>query len=152
MRPAVLWYQSQMKRFKNSMYPLWLLIKRLPKWLSGKESSCQCRKCGVDPWRKKSPWRRKRHLTQVFLPGKSHGQKSLTGCSPWGCKRVRQLSDYTRTILSKTVANRIQQLIRQAVHHGQVWFIPAKKAWYSIWKSTSITHHINRMKGKNHLN
>ena len=24
----------------------------------------------------------------VFLPGKSHGQRSLVGYSPWGCKRV----------------------------------------------------------------
>ena len=27
--------------------------------------------------------------TPVFLPGKSHGQRSLAGYSPWGCKRVR---------------------------------------------------------------
>ena len=26
--------------------------------------------------------------TPVFLPGKSHGQRSLAGYSPWGCKRV----------------------------------------------------------------
>ena len=24
------------------------------------------------------------HLTPVLLPGKSHGQRSLVGCSPWG--------------------------------------------------------------------
>ena len=28
--------------------------------------------------------------TAVFLPQKSHGQRSLGGCSPWGRKRVRQ--------------------------------------------------------------
>ena len=27
--------------------------------------------------------------TPVFLPGKSHEQRSLAGYSPWGCKRVR---------------------------------------------------------------
>ena len=32
-------------------------------------------------------WRRKWQPTPVFLPGKSHGQSSLTGCSPRGCKR-----------------------------------------------------------------
>ena len=32
------------------------------------------------------PWRRKRLATPVFLPGKSHGQRSLEGYSPWGCK------------------------------------------------------------------
>ena len=29
--------------------------------------------------------RRQWHPTPVFLPGKSHGQRSLEGCSPWGC-------------------------------------------------------------------
>ena len=36
-------------------------------------------------------WRRKWHPTPVFLPGKSHGQRSLVGCSPWG----RRESDMT---------------------------------------------------------
>ena len=31
-------------------------------------------------------WRRQWHPTPVLLPGKSHGQRSLVGCSPWGCK------------------------------------------------------------------
>ena len=31
-------------------------------------------------------WRRRQwHATPVLLPGKSHGQRSLVGCSPWGC-------------------------------------------------------------------
>ena len=29
-------------------------------------------------------WRRQWHPTQVLLPGKSHGWRSLEGCSPWG--------------------------------------------------------------------
>ena len=29
-------------------------------------------------------WRRQWHPTPVLLPGKSHGWKSLVGCSPWG--------------------------------------------------------------------
>ena len=32
---------------------------------------------------------RKWHPAPVFLPGKSHGQRSLAGYSPWGHKRVR---------------------------------------------------------------
>ena len=31
---------------------------------------------------------RKWQRTQVFLPGKSHGQRSLAGYSPWGCKEL----------------------------------------------------------------
>ena len=30
-------------------------------------------------------WRRKWQPTPVFLPGESHGQRSLVGCSPWDC-------------------------------------------------------------------
>ena len=37
----------------------------------------------------KMPWRRKWEPTPVFSPGKSHGQSSLVGYSPWGHKRVR---------------------------------------------------------------
>ena len=33
-----------------------------------------------------SDWRRQWHPTPVLLPGKSHGWRSLVGCSPWGCK------------------------------------------------------------------
>ena len=31
-------------------------------------------------------WRRRWHPTPVLLPGKSHGRRSLVGCSPWGRK------------------------------------------------------------------
>ena len=34
----------------------------------------------------KIPWRRKWQPTPVFLSGKSYGQRSLVGYSPWGCK------------------------------------------------------------------
>ena len=34
------------------------------------------------------PWRRKWQPTPVFLPGESHGQRSLVGYTPWG-RRVR---------------------------------------------------------------
>ena len=54
---------------------------------SGKGPACQCRRCQVQgfyPWVMKIPWRRAWQPTPVFLPGKSHGQRSLVGCSPWG--------------------------------------------------------------------
>ena len=40
------------------------------------------------PGVRKMPWSRKQQPTPVFLPGKFHGQRSLVGYSPWGCKRV----------------------------------------------------------------
>ena len=41
-----------------------------------------------------SMWRRQWHPTPVLLPGKSHGQRSLVGCSPWG----REESDMTKRL------------------------------------------------------
>ena len=59
----------------------------LPRWLSGKKSTSQCqrlRRHGFIPWVERIPWRRKWQPTLVFLPGKSHGWRSLGGCSSWG--------------------------------------------------------------------
>ena len=41
-----------------------------------------------DPWVRKIPWRRRWQPIPIFLPGKSHGQRSLLGYSPRG-HRVR---------------------------------------------------------------
>ena len=40
----------------------------------------------VQPLGWEDPWRRKRQPAPVFLPGESHGQRSLVGYSPWGRK------------------------------------------------------------------
>ena len=61
---------------------------------SGKESTCQCRRCrglGFDPWVGVIPWRKKWQPTPVFLPGKPHGHRSLAGYRTWD----RQESDTT---------------------------------------------------------
>jgi len=60
--------------------------QELPKWLSGKEFSCQYRRHKVDPWGRKILWRIKGQPTPVFLPGEFHGQRSLVGYGPWGHK------------------------------------------------------------------
>ena len=54
---------------------------------SDSKSVClQCGRPGFYPWVGKIPRRRKWQPTPVFLPGKSHGQRSLACYSPWGCK------------------------------------------------------------------
>ena len=40
------------------------------------------------PCIRKIPWRRAWQPTPVFLPRESHGQRSLAGYSPWGCKEL----------------------------------------------------------------
>ena len=44
---------------------------------------------------KNKTWRRKWQPTPVFLPGESHGQRSLAGYIPWGHKSRKRLSDKT---------------------------------------------------------
>ena len=58
----------------------------LTKWLSGKESTCQCRRRGFNIWVGKISWRKKWLPTPV---GKSYGQRSLA--QSW----VRKESDTT---------------------------------------------------------
>ena len=48
----------------------------------------QCRRPGFDPWVGKIPWSKIWQPTPVFLPGESHGQRSLAGYNPWGCKEL----------------------------------------------------------------
>ena len=43
---------------------------------------------GFNPWVGKIPARGERQPILVFVPGKSRGQRSLVGCSPWGHKEL----------------------------------------------------------------
>ena len=82
------------------------LLTQLPKWLSGKESACQYRRCRFDLWVRKMPWRNKWQPTPVFLPEKSLGERSLLGYSPWGHKEsdktehARSTQSFTKQYLS----------------------------------------------------
>ena len=63
--------------------------KVLPGGASGKEPICQCwshKRLRFDPWVGKIPWRRAWQPTPIFLPGESHGQRSLASYSPLGRK------------------------------------------------------------------
>ena len=56
---------------------------------------------GFNSWLGTVPWRRKHQPTPVFLPGKSHGQRSLVGYCPWGCKA----SDMTEQLSTHTISS-----------------------------------------------
>ena len=79
-----------------------------PRWLSSKEHAYQCRRHRLDHWVRKSPWRGKWHPTFVFLPGKSHGQRSLTGYSPWGSKEL----DITKRLNTHTEISNVHFSVR----------------------------------------
>ena len=78
----------------------------------GKESACKARDtgdAGSITGSERAPGGEKRQPTPLLLPGKSHGQRSLAGYSPWGCKEsdlTEQLSTHeeTKKNLKLTVA------------------------------------------------
>ena len=72
------------------IYNIYLYIERdFPGGSDGKSICLHCRIPQFDPWFGKILWRRKWQPTPVFFPGKSHGQRSLVGYSPWGSQRVK---------------------------------------------------------------
>ena len=74
----------------------------------------RCKGWGFDPWVGKIPWRRKWPPTPGFLPGESHGQRSLGGYSPWGCKE----SDTTEHTLKCQRLSALTLLQREWVCSG----------------------------------
>ena len=67
----------------------------------GEASACKCGRPVFDRWVRKIPWRRKWQPTPVFLPGKSHGWRSLIGYSPRS--RVRVGHDWVTSLCAKGV-------------------------------------------------
>ena len=77
---------QRVRQSKATEHACTLMLTGFPRWLSGKESACQCgshRRCEFDPWIGKIPWRRTWQPTPVFLLGEYHG--SLVGS--WGYKK-----------------------------------------------------------------
>ena len=62
-----------------SVYMYYISLYKVAQWWW---IHLQCRRPGFDPWVGKIPWRRAWQPTPVFLPGESHGQRSLEGYSP----------------------------------------------------------------------
>ena len=57
-------------------------------------------------------WRRKWQPTPAFLPGESHGKRSLAGYNPWGCKE----SDTTEGLKTAT-------MLKEKVYENSVYFV-----------------------------
>ena len=74
---------------ENDIYTFYSVRYRLrdfPGGSDGKASVYNAGDPGLIPGLGRFPWRRKWQSTPVLLPGKSHGQRSPVGYSPWGCK------------------------------------------------------------------
>ena len=81
--------------------------------------------------------RRQWHPTPVLLPGKSHGWRSLVGCSPWGCKESDTLSDFTFTL-------HFRALEKEMATHSSIlaWKIPwmEEPGWLLSMGSQRVGH------------
>jgi len=119
---------------------LFTFIYCLQIW-SSTESTCQCRsyrRQGFDLWVGKIPWRRKWQPTPVFLPGKSHGQRSLVGYSPWDSKE----SEVTER-LSMPTQGFSKGMLRWLLLWMWDWcpqglFVPAESSSMKIWQMENL--------------
>ena len=116
----------------------------LPRWQSDKESACQCRRCkrhGFNRWVGKITWSGKWQPTPGFLPVKSHGQRSLMGCSPRGRRVGRYRATKHTCVQSKARLPRWLSgkesacQCRRCKRHGfDPWV--AKIPWKRNWQPT----------------
>ena len=84
-----LWYEVENKEITSQVVQWWRISLPMQ----------EMQETRVQSLGGKIPWRRKWQPTPVLLPGKSHGQRSLVGYRPWGCKEsdiTEQLSTWHR--------------------------------------------------------
>ena len=105
------------------------------------------RRLEFDPWIGKLSSSRKWQPTLVFLPGKSHGQRSLVGCSPWG-HRVRHHWAHT---CNNPLFSSVQSL--SCVRLFATPWTAARQASLSITNSQSLLKpmYIESVMPSNHL-
>ena len=92
----------------SCMHSLERKLKWHPWWQRWLRICPQCWRTGFDLWVGKIPWGRAWQPTPVFLPGESHGQRSLVGYNPCGCKEldiIEWLSTAWREISIQTHKN-----------------------------------------------
>ena len=91
-------------------------------------------------------WRRQWHPTPVLLPGKSHGRRSLVGCSPWG----REESDTTELLpfhlslscIGEGNGNPLQYSCLENPRDGETW-------WAAVYGVTQSWTRLKRLSSSN---
>ena len=94
----------------------------------------QCRRCRFNPWVRKIPWRRKWLPNPVFLPGKSHGQRSLAGYRPW-CHKELDTTEWLSIHIQFHNIFSEAKLTRSGSHQVGLWGkfnLPMRSFWVGL--------------------
>ena len=121
--------------FDFSFSLLLSLILGFPWWLRWLKICLQFRRPEFNPWVRKIPRRRKWQPTPVFLPGKSHGQRSLEGYSSWGLKELDTTEQQTLSGSIKNLASRPRGFPGSSA--GKESACNAGEPWFDSWVGKS---------------
>ena len=87
-------------------------------------------------------WRRQWHPTPVLLPGKSHGWRTLVGCSPWGREEsdtTEQLHfDFSLSCIGGVNSNPLQYSCLENPRDGGAW-------WAAVYEVTQSRTRLKRL-------
>ena len=106
--------------------------KGLPRWLSAKESVCQCRRRRFNPWFRKIPGEGNDNPLQYSCLKNTMDRRILVGYSPWDCKRVRhnwatKHAGTQRAVGGVKGNTYIQTFPRAAIQRKSQWLIQLGK-------------------------
>ena len=94
-------------------------------------------------------WRRQWHPTPVLLPGKSHGWRSLVGCSPWGHKEsdmTEQLHfHFSLSCIGEGNGGPLQCSCLETPRDGRAW-------WAAIYGVAQSQTRLKRLSSSSKLN
>ena len=93
-------------------------------------------------------WRRKWHPTPVILPGKSHGQRSLMGCSPQGCKELdtteRLHFHFSLSCIGEGNGKPLQCSCLENPRYGRAW-------WAAVYGVTQSQTRLKRLSSSSNI-
>ena len=101
---------------------------------------------GFDPWVGKIPWRRSQQPTPVFLPGESHGQRSLAVYSPWGHKGSGTIEDLESTKMILIIINLLIKYVNSKAAKAEV-----QPSHYSQKKNNTFSDSFQKFLHLNYL-